>query len=49
MGIHAFDIRLRSAGVRRHQAAIRIEEPICPDMDRSASAGQTLGKSEPSL
>jgi hypothetical protein len=23
--------------------------PICPNMDRSASAGQTLGKSEPSL
>ena len=23
--------------------------PICPIMDRSASAGQTLGKSEPSL
>jgi NAD(P)-dependent dehydrogenase (short-subunit alcohol dehydrogenase family) len=23
--------------------------PICPNMDRSASAGQTLRKSEPSL
>jgi hypothetical protein len=23
--------------------------PTCPNMDRSASAGQTLGKSEPSL
>ena len=23
--------------------------PICPNMDRSASAGETLGKSEPSL
>ena len=22
---------------------------ICPNMDRSASAGETLGKSEPSL
>jgi hypothetical protein len=30
MGIHAFDIRLRSAGVRRHQAAIRIEKEIEP-------------------
>ena len=30
MGIHAFDIRLRSAGVRRHQAAIPIEEEVEP-------------------
>jgi hypothetical protein len=25
------------------------DAPICPNMHRSASAGQTLGKSEPSL
>jgi hypothetical protein len=30
MGIHAFDIRPRSAGVWRHQAAIPIEEEIEP-------------------
>ena len=53
IGLAITERLLREGGTSWSVAATRnssIESaPICPNMDRSASAGQTVGKSEPSL